>query len=206
MNARYSDPDLRMGLSLVTAPANPPLFLADVKTHLRVTDSSEDMYILSLIEVARLRLDGRDGYLGRALITQTWDCALDYNFPPDCMAIEIPLAPLQSATITHVDTDGVTQTVSSAVYTVDTKASRGRILPAYNQTWPSCRDVINAVTIRGVFGYGATALSVPEPIKQALLLMIGNLYENREETTTLSLTVLPRSVDHLLAPYRIRRF
>ena len=207
MQINVTNPNLRMALELVTAPANPPLFLADVKDHLRVLSNDEDQLILGLMEVVRQRLDGRDGYLGRALLTQTWDCWIDWNFPPDICPIEMQLAPLQSVTfIKYIDPDGNQQTVDASVYTVDTKSTRSRILTAYNQYWPPCRFIINAVQIRGIFGYGATPNDVPQPIRQAMLMMIGHLYENREQSSSLTIKEIPYGVDHLLANYRLGRF
>lgn len=207
MQRGASNPDLRMALLEVTAPSNPPMSRDEAKDHLHVLNDDDNDYIDSLIEVVRKKIDGADGYLGRCLITQTWDCFLDWNFPDGDRSIEIPLGPLQSVTyIKHTDTDGVVQTVNSSVYTVDIKTARSRILPAYSQYWPSCRDIVNAVQIRGVFGHGLTDASIPAPIKHAMKLMIGHLYENREETTTLDLSALPQGVAALLEPYRLRRF
>jgi len=56
-----------------------------------------------------------------------------------------------------------------------------------------------------VSGYGAAA-AVPKAIKQALLLLIGHLYENREAVTTANLNELPMAVNALLYPYRVWGF
>jgi uncharacterized phiE125 gp8 family phage protein len=107
----------------------------------------------------------------RAFITQTHDLKLD-GFPCSDDAIRLPKAPLISITsVTYVDTNGDTQTWSNTLYTVDApsgpKAERGRIVPNYGQVFPSTRDVINAVTVRFVAGYGA-ASAVPSLIKTCL--------------------------------------
>ncbi len=48
---------------------------------------------------------------------------------------------------------------------------------------------------------------VPTPIRQAMLLMVGHLYENREASTVgPAITELPMGVEALLAPYRVLRF
>ena len=110
----------------------------------------------------------------RAFITQTWDDKRD-GFPSgldDDGGIWLPKAPLISVTsISYIDTAGVTQTWSSALYTVDApagpKARFGRITPIYGQLFPVTRDIENAVTIRFVAGYGA-ASAVPRLIKTCL--------------------------------------
>src|SRR5665213_958293 len=124
MQLTVTNPNLRMAMELVSEPVNPPLFLADVKDHLRVLSNDEDQLILALMETVRKKIDGRDGYLGRALLTQTWDCWIDWNFPSDVCPIEMPLTPLQSVTyIKYIDPDGNQQTVDPSVYTVDTKST-----------------------------------------------------------------------------------
>ena len=53
----------------------------------------------------------------------------------------------------------------------------------YSQTWPSeTLRTSDAILIRYIAGYGATAASVPEEVKLAMLMMIGHFYENREAT------------------------
>ena len=54
-------------------------------------------------------------------------------------------------------------------------------------------------------GYGE-ASAVPRPIRQAILLLIGTMYENRESVLVaqgVTVAQLPFGVDALLMPYRI---
>lgn len=189
-----------MGLKLVTGPAVEPVTLAEAKAHLRVTGTDEDALVSALIVAAR---SFAEECTGRAFVTQTWDYVLD-AFP--CAAFELPKAPLQSVTsVSYVDTDGATQTLDSGLYKVDAITDPGRIAPAYGETWPSTRAEENAVTIRFVAGYGLAA-AVPQPIKQALLLMTGQQFEHREATAEGSWSRLPLGVDALLGLYRVFRW
>ena len=54
-------------------------------------------------------------------------------------------------------------------------------------------------------GYGDTALDVPEPLRQAMRLLIAHWYENRGLVVTgaMSLAALPATVAALIAPYRM---
>ncbi len=106
----------------------------------------------------------------RAFITQTWEWKRG-GFPCDDV-IWIPKPPLVSVTsVTYVDPAGVTQTWSASLYTVDApsgpKARAGRIVPNYGEIFPATRDVVNAVTIRFVAGYGAASV-VPSLLKTCL--------------------------------------
>lgn len=196
-----------MSLYLVTDAVREPLTLPEVKDHLRITETDQDDVLMALIHLARVKLDGKDGILGRALMTQTWDLYLDHFPATDGLPIRLPLNPVQSITsITYTDTDGNAQTWGVGNYTVDIYSEPAEIYPAYAKSWPSTRDVVNAVKVRFVAGYGDNAYNVPPPVLQAMKLIIGHYYENREDSTTLDLKNLPRGVDALLAPYRIRRF
>ena len=170
-----------MPLILETPPAIAPVTLVEAKEHMHVTTDDDDVLIGDLIGTATERYDGRDGALGRCLITQGWKLTLD-GFPPK---IAIPLPPCQSIdAITYVDPVGVTQTLEPADYQVSgLDAIEGaRIRPAFEKTWPETLSIAEAVTVRFTAGYGDTASDVPEPIRAAIKLRVGHLYENREST------------------------
>lgn len=186
-----------MGLTLVTGPAADPVSIFDVRQHLKIDGAGEDATLYRYLTAARLHVEGRDGRLERALITQTWDWTLD-DFPcgPD-QTLRVPLPPLQSITsVKYIDTGGVEQTLASSEYSVDIRSSRGRLRPAYEKTWPSTRAVMNAVTVRFVAGYGAGPAAIPEPIRQALLGLVADFYTNRDATGA-----PPAWIEALLAPY-----
>lgn len=167
-----------MARTLVTPPAVEPITVAEAKSHLRVEISDDDTLIGNLVKAVRQHAET---VLRRALITQTWDLFLD-AFPSANGAIAVPLPPLQTVgSIKYVDANGITQTLSSAKYKVDVATAPARIVPAYDEDWPKTREEINAVTVRFTAGYGAAGSNVPEKIRQAMLLVIGHWYENREE-------------------------
>lgn len=189
-----------MALSLVTAPAIEPVTVAEARAHLRIDGNDHDDVIARLIRAARRRAEAATR---RALVTQTWDLTLD-DFP--CWAIEMPRPPLVSVThIKYYDTTGAQQTLSAALYLVDSKSEPARITPAYGQSWPMTRDQVNAVEVRFVAGYGADT-AVPDDIKAAILLMVGHLFEHREEVSDLQTYKLPFAVDALLDHYTVFKF
>lgn len=189
-----------MGLKLITAPAVEPVTLAEAKAQLRKTTADEDALISSLIVAAR---NFAEAYTGRAFITQTWDYVLD-AFP--CGLFELPKGPLQSvSSVKYLDSAGVEQTLAAAGYKVDALTDPGRIAPAYGQSWPTTRSEPNAVTVRFVAGYG-DASAVPQAIKEALLLLISHLFENREAVAEGNFSALPLGFEPMLAFYRVIRW
>jgi uncharacterized phiE125 gp8 family phage protein len=184
-----------MSLKLFTPPASEPVSPSEAKAHLRVDGSADDALITALIVAAR---QAAENITGRALVTQTWDLYLD-AFDP---TIELPMPPLQAVTsISYTDTDGTVGTLAEAAYKVDTVSEPGRLIPAYGTEWPATRADVNVIMIRFTAGYGAAA-AVPQPIKQWMLLKIGELYENREASAERAAAPMP-FVDALLYPYRI---
>jgi uncharacterized phiE125 gp8 family phage protein len=198
-----------MALRLITAPAVEPITLTEAKAHLRVDHSDDDAKIEICIQAARSYVDGKDGFLGRALVTQTWELVID-EFPTN--EIKIPLPPLQEiVSVKYDDGGGVERTLDAVEYFIDAVSEPGWIVPL-TTGWPSTLDGINAVRIRFIAGYPPgtdspidLAANVPGSIKAAMLLHIGALYEHREAVVVGQTAVLlPWGAEHLLRPYRVQ--
>lgn len=210
-----------MALKRVTAPATDPVTLDEAKAQVREDSSDFDTEITAFIKAATGFVEGPKGYLGRALIDQTWDYYLD-AFP--CWDtnirsirwgqwisyIEIPLPPLiEVAGVFYTDTSGVEQTFDPAFYTVDTASEPGRIALKSGASWPTLSGgTVNAVRIRFRAGYLDTSsppvAAVPYEIKAGILLYIADLYQNRENSVIGETAVeLPFAAKALLKPHRI---
>lgn len=189
---------------LVTAPALEPIDLADAKRQCRLPDDLTDLdtQISAYVSAAR---EWAEVYTGRAFLTQTWDLKFD-AFPS---VIVLPKPPIASVTsVSYIDTNGSTQTLSGALYTDDLPAGPyaqpGRIVPAYGQTWPSTRDVPNAVTVRVVCGYGSDPANVPDAIKQAIRVKVATMHHLAEGHVIGTNYVPVASADeHLLWPFKV---
>lgn len=165
-----------MGLLQTAAPATEPITLTEAKSHLRVDVTDDDTLITELIKAARQMVEGNTG---RSLITQTWRLTLD-KFPPNDESIQLERPPLVSVeSVQYVDTAGATQTMATADYIVDTSHIQGEVALAYDETWPETRPQRNAVIVNYTTGYGA-ASAVPEILKGAIKLRLGDLFANRE--------------------------
>lgn len=176
--------------------------------------TEEDSLLNNLITVARQTVEDRTG---RSLCTQTWQLRLD-DWPSGDRII-LPRPPLQSVTsVTYVEDDGTSSTFASASYDVLYSGSvpivtpcvpSGELVLASGYSWPSTALRTAApITVEYVAGYGV-ASAVPLPIKQALLLLVGHWFENREATAETrfagGLSEPPFAVAALLTPYRVWR-
>jgi len=191
----------------VTPPAALPLTRAEAKGHLRLDGDEDDPLVDALIAAAAGHLDGPAGILGRALMTQTWDVQYD-GFPARAgEPLRLPLPPLQQVTsVAYVDGDGAAQTWAAPNWRIAAGGGQpAALLPAWGQSWPATRDRVRSVTVRMVAGYGSAASDIPAPLRQAMLLLLGHWYENRETVTIGTIaTETPWAAEALLAPWRAR--
>jgi len=187
-----------MALKLIIPPTTEPITLQEAKNHLRVDGTDDDVLIQSLITTAR---EYCEAFQNRAYITQTWEMTLD-SFPQ--MPLKLPRPPLQSvSSIKYIDQNGVETLFDAANYIVDTDSEPGRITLVPGIFWPSViLKPIGGVKIRFVAGYG-DATKVPMMVKQAILLLIGHWYENREATAERLPREIEFAVHALLWPDRV---
>lgn len=187
-------------------PAKAFITLDEAKDQLNIDHTNDDALIDRLIGVVTQRLDGRNGTLNRALLTQTWKWTID-GFSA---LAEMPLPPLQSvSSVKYLDSDGVEQTLAADQYQVlgVNGWDKASIVEAYSASWPSHRSVSEAVNVTFVCGFGDDISDVPEDIRHAAMILLATFYENREAYVVGSAaTKLPMSADTLLAPHRVRLF
>lgn len=181
----------------VTAAA-PIVTLADAKAHLRVDHGDDDAYITSLIGVASTAVAER---LERTLGLREWDLRLDSEDVRTGFDIRLPGPPLvEVVSVKFLDTDGAENTYDSAnyrVFGIGTPQGGGIRLKS-GAVWPSLMTGPEAVTVRYRAGYE----TVPQDIKHAVLLLIGQLYSARGERIDGDL-VEDTAINALLAPYRV---
>lgn len=196
-----------MALQLVTPPTAEIITLAEAKSFLRVDHTDDDTLIGMLIKAARLRIEGPEGKLNALFLTQTWDLILD-RFP--CSEIRIPLQPIQSVeSITYFDPDGFSQTMSTADYYLDDVNKPPFVLLMEDASWPDTLDAANSVTIRFVGGYAyasgeGVADNVPDPVKIAVMQMVGHWYERRDYVAdATAVLTFPEFIWDLLQPYKM---
>lgn len=183
-------------------PTEPPVSLAELKAHLRIDHNDEDPTLSIYLSAATGFLDGPGGILGKALVTQTWVQAYDAFADP--LVLPATIAPVQSISgIAYYDDDEAAQTLAAEVYSLVTNDACGaRVVLNADQSWPTTYTRDDAVSVSFVAGYGAPA-AVPAPIKQAILLLVGDWYGKREASAPGAMQEMPFAVRALLANMRL---
>ncbi|MGO6999010.1 head-tail connector protein [Rhizobium leguminosarum] len=201
----------------VAAPVLTPVSLEEARRHCRVEDdvTEDDGLIGALILAAVSYLDGWTGVLGRCLCQQTW------RQDVGCFSsvMRLPIGPVIAVTgVVSYDGAGQTTTVAPASYTLleDSRGPYVRFLssyqgpdstpeigPAYALTFDAGYPDIPEVPADGEVPAIPARSSVPQALKQAILLLIGHWYENRE-TVALGVApaTLPLAFSALIAPFR----
>ncbi len=177
------------------APAVEPVTKTQVKLHLRLVTTAaaavlyitEDDLLDALIETAR---GYAEGYTNRVLITQTWKAYLS-SWPS---TVRLPFPPFQS--VTSIEVEGT-------AFTAFTASLKGILEPTL--AWPllSASPGADPIVITWKTGYGDAVTDVPAQVKQAILLLIGHWYSQREAVLVgVSSAPLPMAVDLLLNEFR----
>jgi uncharacterized phiE125 gp8 family phage protein len=175
---------------------------AEAKAHLRVDISDDDSLIDGLITASRMEVEL---FTGRSFAQHTYraEIASFHN--------EIVLwgRPIQSVTnINYYDTSSpqVLTTLDANVYSLYQQS----IVRNYGSVWPTAWAIRpDAVQITYVTGYldnaSPRAGNLPAPVRQAMYLIIGDLYENREAQFTTGFNTVQenRATAALLNPYRV---
>jgi uncharacterized phiE125 gp8 family phage protein len=149
-----------MTLRAVELPTEYPVTLTQVKFDARIDGTEYDSFISeTLIPAATSEAEK---FTHRKLMPQTWELVLDAfpvsDFPIGCL-------PVRSITsVKYYDGENVLQTLSTSYYTLDADTLPGWVRLDPDYTWPSTREMKNAVIVRFEAGYEDED-SVPSAIK-----------------------------------------
>lgn len=187
-------------IQIVTPPASEPLTLAEVKEFLRVDHSDDDVTLAIFITAARQLCES---YTRMALLPTTFEEFFD-DFPQYSGdykdEIRLSRSPVSAVTyVKYIDGNETTITANAADYKIDTISRPARISP--DNGWFGTYETINAVFVRYVAGF-ANVAAVPAPLKHGMMLVIGDMYENRTD----SVKRLPTASEYLWNPYRVFEF
>lgn len=190
-------------ITTVSNPVCEPVSLPSAKAHLRIDGSDSDTLINSLIKAAR---EWVENYCQRSLVQRTYRADVPYF----ASRYRLPMSPFASLTSVKYYTPDSPQVLT----TLDANTYRSNLgkseiyLNADGYTIPSTSTRHDAVQITFVAGESPStdspqdhAANVSSAVKAAILLVIGDLFENREMSSTLRIQQLP-TVEMLLSSYR----
>jgi len=167
---------------IVTTPATvEPVTATEAKSRLRVTHSSDDTLLGALITSAR---EAAEMHTGRALAAAAYRWV---STEDEGATLRLPLWPVATVTsVSYEDADGARQTMDSADYTLDSDRAVVYIgtMPDYAVNWS--------------VSFTTAPSNIPGAIKDAVILFVGDLYENPEAMLDNNSGAV-----RLLFPYRI---
>lgn len=165
---------------LVTPPADGLVSLSELKVHLRVDGDDEDALISGLAQAAVAWLDGWNGVLGRAILTQTWRQDFEGAGPH---LLALPDATIISTTVDGDAVDVVTEATDGGL-TVTAEGITGTLRVTYACALPSHRVPL---------------------VRTIVLLMVAHWYAHRESVQDGGQVVAPLAADALISSLRWRR-
>jgi uncharacterized phiE125 gp8 family phage protein len=188
-----------MSSILLTPPAVEPVTLADAKAYLRVEHSDDDAVITALIAGARSHVEAQTR---RALITQSWRLIRD-SWPCDGRIAVAP-SPLRQITAGRVyRLDGTTRALDLQAFVSDLGATPS-IISFLSWSLPAPGRPVAGIEIDVEVGYGSGPANVPDPLRQAIKLLVSHWYENRGVIAVgQAVASFPIGVTALIAPYRV---
>ena len=185
-------------LAVVTAATSAPIAQSEAKAHLRVMTSDEDSYITSLITAAT---QAAQNYTNSYFINTT--LRMNFSYFPDS-EFRLYGGKINSVSnIKYYNASDVLTTWDASNYSVNLDSEPCLITYGSSSTVPNTYIKTNAVVATYVSGYGPSSSDVPMSIRQAILILIGHFFENRQEVVFGSPKVMPKASEWLLEPYRI---
>lgn len=164
--------------------------ILEVKEHIRIAHDFEDRMLEGFVATAYDFLAGPEGWLGNCCLLPESFVVYSSNLSSQ---IELPMRPVQSGgvqTVEVIDDSGVYAAADPTRY----RAIQGEYEPFASLTTylgQPLREVTRAgltgydplaYRINFVAGFGSTQDAIPEPIRQAMKMLVGHFYQNREQT------------------------
>jgi len=197
--------------------------LAEAKQHLRVTSTADDTYISNLLSMA---IDACGQYLGysvrKASVQYGFDSLVGQpaimnpvngTEQPVGNLLRIPSRVISLTNVQYVDDNNTAQAFTDYIVSPQPLGTYGRTIFITSAPSSTTDDVTKyLVTVTEGFEL-ATATGVdagllfPQAIKFAALLLVGQMYDNRQATANTSQnSAMEYGIEFLLQPYRAMQF
>jgi uncharacterized phiE125 gp8 family phage protein len=191
----------------LNTPTGLAVSIEETQQHLRIVepDAAELAFLNNLILTAQ---NYCESYCRRVFEVADFVAYLD-SFPVNGMLLIQKSPVIEVTEIKYKDAAGVEQTLLPSAYEVDTVSEPARIR---FKTMPALSGGLNAISIKFKAGYANDAKEfdatlIPRNIKSAMLLIIGHLYEHREQVVVGTIQGdIDFGVDRLLASERVFLF
>ena len=195
-------------IQTVTSATGEPISLGEVKRGLRLSTglTLEDATLNILIGAARRKVEET---LNCRLMKQTVK-AYFQNWPSgDYIDLPYgwPLSTAVDATVKYTMSASTEVTWSTTAYQVDYRGKPGRLVLGYGESWPSeTLNNMNPISVQYRLGWDAST-QIPPNIRMAIRLMVGHMYENREDSAAnYDLQLIPNGALAHLYPERRFKF
>jgi len=164
----------RSPAEVVTPATAEPLTLSEAKKHLELSDAdtTHDEHLIDLIASAREQWEkDTDSVTMQQTLRVTFE---EFGIN----SLVLPKRPVQSITsIQYYDSGNNLQTLATSVYNLDRMRRAVRLLT--DEVWPAQYNRWDAIQVDYVCGYASRRL-VPAIARQAIKLLIGHYFANRE--------------------------
>jgi len=181
-----------MRWEVTTAPVGEPVSLIEVKEHLRMTGTVDDVFITNLIVAAR---EHAENWLKRKLMQQTVSQWLD-KWPATYVDLMVGPASSLLSVLTYAENGTQTSHPLTNFYMQPGYAPR---LFRNAISWPICGRVADGIEISYVAGFG-TETDIPPAIRHGILILVAHLYRNRGDSPEKSSAA--SGAEQLWRPYR----
>lgn len=180
--------------TVTTPPDEEPVDVETVSGDLGLSADDDNDLISRLIVSSRIY---HEELAGIRVMDQTVRVDLD-AFPVGEIKLEV--YPLQQVTtVAYTDSDGNPQTVLATNYEVDLE--RSLLRPIETFSWPSTKNVYNAVQITCQAGY-ATVDLVPENLLHSVRMLTGHYYACRGDQP--EDVAVPKAIEQAITLHRRR--
>lgn len=204
-----------MSLKQLEPPKCEPVSLVGMKAFLRIEHENEDDLINQMITTGRLAVEA---FLLRSLIKQVWLYTFNSGYAGSLAdeqyhqgersrgekGIELPRSPFIELAdkIEKVDSFGRREIRD---YSLDTAGRVARV--HFGSSISSFLDGRGTIEIKFSAGYGEEPEDVPAPLRQAIMILVAELYEKRSSHNDNRFIPAPMNdqVIQLLKPYRVLR-
>lgn len=191
----------RYGVRVLEDVVTEPVTLEQARLHLKIVADFDGSPFDPWIE--QIGLPGArewcEGYSGLSIGTKTLELATD-GFPSG--GIPLPFGPVSSVVrVSYTDAEGVLTDMEVGSFEFDPFTSQ--VVPVYGTAWPAARTSANSVRVEYVVGYDEHN-TMPYAVLAAVLLTLGHLDANRENSSPVMVYEIPTGAKNFLDQVRVR--